>query len=540
MREASKTRECGAAIVEAALVIGLLITFLIAIMEVARFHAVKAWTQRAAKQGLELAIRHDDLLIDKVGSEDPLVNAAFEEVEHKVLSFPMGSAVLAKVISALGGTRNNSCLVLRPGEGGEYEDPLDPGKFVAVEHPTYPKRVSGDKMMDLLRAHPILVEVNASMHSLLPFIGDIPIRVQAIGMAEIPPVGIEGLPGSPIPPLPQCGNGIWEPDFGEECEYKGQLGVDLLYECKMDCKKQLKCGNGVLNREAGEECDKANPSNTGGQTCAAYFASGNPQRAGCNSQCLLYLYPKCGNYCIDPGEPCDIYASKTDNTTIGTMAGDEGCYKPRNAGLLTPCRAAKIVDCPGGKNLVVIPCPPDSSPSWVCYECVGDGGACPPPDVFDPKSPCRPGSTSPLVDYPEYCDNCHRIVDLCGNGHLGDWPGEECEGSQKVNGTMSPGEYCTASCKVASKCGNGKIDSGEQCDPGAAFDWTKMRFGGAPCDSNCTCATDCTVTRPNCDEPGRTNCPPSYEAKIKPASNPVSCLCCPTMEGVTACVPPLS
>ncbi len=70
------------------------------------------------------------------------------------------------------------------------------------------------------------------------------------------------------------------------------------------------------------------------------------------------------------------------------------------------------------------------------------------------------------------------IVDfLCGNGNIDS--GEECDDGNTYNG-----DGCTAECKIEPICGDGNIDPGEECDDGNNTD-------GDGCSATCTIEASC-------------------------------------------------
>lgn len=542
LKPRTKQLEMGATMVEAALIMGVLVFFVLGVIEVGRYFTIKSLLQRAAKSGLELAIRHDDLLFEGTSPEGiQKLAQAHAEIQNRIADNITGGGVKVfqgnSILGSIGGNAAEwPAIVLRPGESGYY---MKSGTQIQIEHPTYENRTASDSMPSLLQSHPVLIEIDAAMPSIVPFLGTIPIRVQAIGMVEIPPVGIPGVPGQPdfIPPL--CGNGIFEPDY-EDCEYVGQQGVDIKHECKLNCKKQPKCGNRILNPEAGEECDRADPANTGGNSCQDVAANNLTKRKWCNSQCRIYELPKCGDNCLSPGEPCEVRWDTERNRTSAGLPSGYVCAKRSD----TECIAHPLPQCDG--LLIEITCPPNLIDQLRCFSCSGEGGNCA-GKVVERSSPCHPESTSSLAGT-KLCDGCHQVIDLCNDGILGNSQGtyvEECEPglglvTDPFGAPIPDGKYCSQQCKVEDLCGNGRVDSGEACDGSAEpFQWEGATdASGAACDRFCTCV-DCRIQRPDCLDPNVTRCPANTRPTIIPGSDPVMCNCCPTTEGGVDCVDPL-
>lgn len=75
---------------------------------------------------------------------------------------------------------------------------------------------------------------------------------------------------------------------------------------------------------------------------------------------------------------------------------------------------------------------------------------------------CEPGSGASAV-----CDSACKFI--CGNGTLNS--DEQCDDGNRVDG-----DGCDSTCKL--ECGNGNVDANEQCDDG-------NQKGGDGCDSDC-------------------------------------------------------
>jgi hypothetical protein len=120
----------------------------------------------------------------------------------------------------------------------------------------------------------------------------------------------------------------------------------------------------------------------------------------------------------------------------------------------------------------------------------------------------------------------------CGNGRID--RGEDCD---PPGSACEDGDRCTSDCTCpAPICGNGTIDPGEECDPpGSPCD---DDAGGALCRADCTCPTPVCgdgVVDPGeeCDPPGSlctTGVP--CDATCSCVTEPTGCCECPT--GTTA------
>jgi cysteine-rich repeat protein len=120
-----------------------------------------------------------------------------------------------------------------------------------------------------------------------------------------------------------CGNGIFEPGFGEECDDGAGNSDSAPDACRTDCRLPS-CGDGVS--DSGEVCDTAGNSafcdaDCTSASCGDGFANGaageqcddaNPVEGdGCDSNCT---FTACGNGIPTGGELCD-----DGNTTPGDL-----------------------------------------------------------------------------------------------------------------------------------------------------------------------------------------------------------------------------
>lgn len=283
-------------------------------------------------------------------------------------------------------------------------------------------------------------------------------RVVTSGVCEIAPAS------------EQCGNGVVDAD--ELCDGTAFYGNDstcagysAMYKsgtlkCTESCHVDesgcvVKCGDGVV--DADEECDgtsfatgkRACPSGTG-------LVSGKTEAdITCDASCRLVTAGVCealpevascdGDvYKLCQGDDCETQdCSKTNQTCDDSDPEHVGCVdlpivQVCDGNVYRICQGSECTDedC-AAKGLVC----DDSDPANV--GCVG--GAC-------------------TVNDATVCEG--DILKLCvveGDGH-GEWLTENCADSFKTCGLGADGNADCIS------CGNGYVDTGEQCDPkGPAF-----------------------------------------------------------------------
>jgi len=228
-------------------------------------------------------------------------------------------------------------------------------------------------------------------------------RVCVVFLSATLAVGLVACPNTGDDSGAVCGNGLQE--TGESCDDGNNVDGD---GCSADCKLEYFCGNGI--KEPGEECDDGNYN----------------QGDGCSPDCAVEQ--GCGDGVLDVGEQCD-----DDNV----MSGD-GCS--------STCQ--------------------DEDGTATC----GNG-------IWELGEGCDDGNT----DDGDGCSASCVREDNCGNGQMD--PGEQCDDGNNVSGdgckydcrrefvcgddicdeaNHESCEFCPHDC--CPDCGNGALDSGEECD----------------------------------------------------------------------------
>jgi fibro-slime domain-containing protein len=249
-------------------------------------------------------------------------------------------------------------------------------------------------------------------------------------------------PGEPCVLLPVCGNGIRE--RGEQCDDGNDEGDD---GCSETCQQEdgyfcppgqacveIACGDGF--RTPNEECDDNNQQ------------SGD----GCSSNCQV----ETGWYCSASG--CKPICG--DGLIRGTEACDDG-DKESGDGCSSACRIEPFYECDNSGGISVC------TSTIIC----GNG-------ELEPGEICDPGIAGQSDCYSTGAKACKAFVTalpaaICGNGIIE--YGEECDGDGGSGGcdddlcVVEDGFVCPKAdhCVRLPSCGDGYLQAGEACDPGA-------------------------------------------------------------------------
>ena len=193
-------------------------------------------------------------------------------------------------------------------------------------------------------------------------------------------------------PCDFCGNGVAEPEAGEQCDDGNVADGD---GCSGVCLFEF-CGNGTVDASHGEQCDDGNPDDLD----------------GCRNNCQL---PACGDGIVSVTEVCD---------TGGNSAScDYDCTSPVCGDGLVNTLA--LEECEDGNTQNNDGCTNACKVSFC-----GDG-------VTNGREQCDSGG----VDTPACNRDC--TLALCGDGILNFEAAELCDDANVNNG-----DGCSATCLV--------------------------------------------------------------------------------------------
>ncbi len=249
--------------------------------------------------------------------------------------------------------------------------------------------------------------------------------------------------------LPVCGDKCVQP--GEECDDGNQVDTDA---CSNACLLPT-CGDKKL--QSPEQCDDGNTVDTD----------------ACSNECKL---PICGNGVKQTGEECDD-GNSDDNDGCSALCKVEKCGDgipqppreecdggdvPNNNECTATC---KLIRCGDGVKQANEECDDGNNNNGDGCSCLcklekcGDG-------VVQPGEECDDRNSNNT----DRCSNtCIRTS--CGDGVI-ERPNDAGQ-TEECDGSAPAGYTCLDNCtllKSSAKCGDSKLDSGEQCDDGNQVD----------------------------------------------------------------------
>lgn len=318
-------------------------------------------------------------------------------------------------------------------------------------------------------------------------------------------------------------------DYGAVGQFTGTFYLSLSDYTLKFSKKDALCNDSFISLGSSETCDAANTGHPlNDQTCLTLGFTGGT--LGCNaSTCgwdtsLCTSPAVCGNNLKEGPEACDgsDFGGKNCVTEMGagwggTLSCTGGCTTIDTSACTPPTHVCgngmkegtEACDAPdfGGKS-----CATEMGAGWTgtltCTSCMTIGtGSCSPP---------APVCGNGVLEGAEVCDSSNFGGKSCATEKGAGWTGTlTCNSCTSIgtgscnppaptcgDGTCNGSETCSScpsDCGVC--CGNGTIDSGEQCDGST--------MGGASCSSvlgggysgSLTCKSNCTFESSACIPP---------------------------------------
>ena len=334
------------------------------------------------------------------------------------------------------------------------------------------------------------------------------------GDSTAPDVEGETPPSDTTDQPPVCGNGVVEGI--EQCDNGASNGHGA--GCESDCTFTCKPGDPLRGDPS---CDDKNPCN-GSETCKADHT--------CNKGTALADGASCGGTSVCKGGVCvgavcgDGIVTAPEECVDGNAVDGDGCDSTckfsclstdtaRSCAAIDACRAKG--SCDDAKHVCTAGAP--SADGTAC----GTGKTCKAGTCI--SAACGNG----VVDSGEDCDfgasngagtgceiackfSCSKSADTCSDGNacngtescqsvtVGSASGQKCSaGTPLADGTTcATGKICkTGACVVppSVNCGNGTIESGEDCDFGTG------NGPGTGCEP--TCKFSCTKSPDSCPAP---------------------------------------
>ncbi|MBI5486039.1 MAG: FG-GAP repeat protein [Deltaproteobacteria bacterium] len=311
------------------------------------------------------------------------------------------------------------------------------------------------------------------------------------------------------PPGVRCGDGIVQPDVGEECD-DGDL--DDGDDCRANCRLP-RCGDGIVHADY-EECDDGNAD--GGDGCTAECRS-----ARCGDGVVLVGVEECDDGNAEDGDDC-TGACRTARCGDGIIRlGVEDCDGEFGAPCATSCGTVGLGACAACRWTCAAP--PETC-NGVDDDCDGEDD-----ETFD----CAAGSVLPCTATcgragTRTCTSDCSVPDACSP------PVETCNGADDdCDGTCDDGLACCRGAEEActTDCGStGTTTCSATCGPGPCVPPAETCNGmDDDCDTACDepaaccaghevpCATSCGTIgtgrcAPTCVVPAGWDCIAPAEA----------------------------
>ena len=314
---------------------------------------------------------------------------------------------------------------------------------------------------------------------------------------------------------PECGNQIIE--VGEECDIvtdKLCINYDStkIWEdggrpgCNTACRltigtcveknshQLITCGNGELDN--GEECDGTLFANAA-DNCVTYLGEGATGQLSClnckitTTGCVAP--DKCGNGQLDENEKCDgdLFGDATCSSLLEGSSGSLSCIACTTIDT-TGCEVPNL--CNNGDIDENEECDGTDIGDATCEDGKGEGATgtvtCSSTCKLD-YSQCRPASCgNGDIDSVEECDGENLNGKTCGDVVSG------------TEGTLACDSNCnfdTTLCETVDPCGNGQLDDGEECDGDDFGNETCHTQDSMSIGGTLLCSDSCRILLTNCE-----------------------------------------